>query len=149
MRKLARYSFMAGSTAFFLIGLLHTFVHFNDLSGAGLRQAFESIGPITLGEDQFSAWRLWQGISILMGLFSCTLGLSNLSALKGQPPHHLPSPWLCSANLGMLAAIGVVGYLYLSPMHVVGACVGTVLFGLPILAQNTPKHASPHAAASA
>lgn len=130
MAHIARRLFAIGSLAFIAIGTLHTAVHLTQMSGPVLAAAMADIGELEgVGA---TVWNLWQGLSLLMGLFSIALGCANLASLRGTPGV-FPNPWLCLVNVGMLGCITLVGILYLGPIQAVGGPIGMVLFALPIV----------------
>lgn len=124
-RPLARTLYIIGSLAFIGIGLMHTFVHFQDLSGSDLERRFDQIDPVMLGEDPYRAWELFQGISLLMGFFAIAIGVINLGALAGRA---VAPAAVGMANIATLIAVITVGFLYLSALQTVGGTIGIGLF---------------------
>jgi len=131
MIKLSRTTFAAGSIAFIFIGILHTYVHFAELTGADLRARFLSVGPVALQGNTVSAWDLFQGTSLLMGFFSIALGLILFATLVQTPRTRVPHWSVSLTTCVMLLAISSIGALYLSNFQLIGGFLGTLFFGLP------------------
>ncbi|MEM7438559.1 MAG: hypothetical protein AAF393_03100 [Pseudomonadota bacterium] len=135
MTQIANITFLAGSLAFVFIGVLHTWVHFKELSGEDLRAGFARIGPVPLQGKSVDPWKLFQGISLLMGFFSLAYGCALISVFfYATPAGQVPHPILCCVTIALLASIAVVGRLYLSAFQFIGGLVGILCFGLPLLA---------------
>ena len=129
--KIRRRAYMAGSVGFIAVGALHTVTHLLDLKGSDLEARFMELGNIKVSGTLATSWDLFQGISWLMGLFSFTLGVVNMSALKaagGTPPLGI-----CMANIAMLGAIAVVGNAHLGPLQVYGGIFGMTMFAIAAL----------------
>jgi len=117
-----------GSVGFIAVGALHTATHAFELSGPDLQQRFDELGGVEVSGTVATSWDLFQGVSWLMGLFSIALGLVSLSAIRaasGRPPLGV-----CLANIGMLAAIGVVGLAHLGALQVYGGIFGMTMFAI-------------------
>lgn len=139
MTRLARIGFGVGSLAFVFIGGLHSYVHFDELSGTELARRFDAIGPIALQGGHHSGWDLFQGTSLLMGLFSAALGLVLLCTLATTPRNALPHWSICAVICLTLVGVMIVGGLYLSQFQVIGGAFGLICFGLPIFAGRLPE----------
>ncbi|MCH2093714.1 MAG: hypothetical protein MK160_01195 [Rhodobacteraceae bacterium] len=131
MIRLSRRTFAAGSIAFIVIGIMHTYVHFAELAGDDLRARFLGIGPVALQGSAVSAWDLFQGISLLMGFFSTALGLILLAILIQVPRTHVPHWFISLTTCVILLAISIVGALFLSNFQLIGGLIGILCFGLP------------------
>ncbi|MEM8617712.1 MAG: hypothetical protein AAGF20_12370, partial [Pseudomonadota bacterium] len=90
MRTIARLAFAIGAMAFILIGVLHTYVHLAELSGPDLESRFAELGDIDLQGQMSRSWDLFQGLSLLMGFFSTTLGCVLLALLLSGERKALP-----------------------------------------------------------
>lgn len=139
MINLSRATFAIGSVAFVFIGLMHSFVHLTELSGADLGARFQRVGPIDLQGGQVLAWDLFQGMSLVMGFFSCVLGVVLLGAILGTPRDQVPHWAIGGAACLVQAGIAVVGAHCLSSFQVIGGGMGIICFGVPILARPWPR----------
>lgn len=135
IKTIGRRSYIAASVTFIMIGLLHTYVQLTDMSATKIEADLDAIGMVD-GIDA-TALDLWHGIGLLMGFFSICVGANNLAALRaaanGRPP-----VGVCINNMAMLAAITVVGALYLGPTQMFGGPVGILAFGIAGL--ETARH---------
>lgn len=127
---LARKAFAVGSMGFIFIGGLHTVVHLMDLAGPDLQRRFTEFGAIEVSGQSTASWDLFQGISLLMGLFSVAVGLIDLSALRVTAENELPPVGVAVANMLMLTAIVLVGAAYLGPIQIYGGMFGITVFGI-------------------
>lgn len=125
--KLGRTTYIVGSVTFIFIGVLHTLTHLTELSTPELKARFAAFGEIDVSGQTVAAWDLWQGTSLLMGLFALTLGLSNLGALRSSKDRR-PPVINCVATIAVLAAVGLIGWAYLGPLQMVGGPIGIGLF---------------------
>lgn len=132
MERMARRFFTIGSVGFIVIGALHTVVHLMQLSGPQLEMALRTVGGVPVMGAPAEMWDLWQGVSLLMGLFSMALGASNLAGLHAAPAEAFPARGVCAVNVAMLACVTLVGTLFLGPLQVLGGPFGMLMFGLPI-----------------
>ncbi|MEM7324870.1 MAG: hypothetical protein AAF531_17420 [Actinomycetota bacterium] len=127
------------------IGLLHTYVHVRDLAGDDLAERFRLFGTIDVSDQPVASWDLFQGTSILMGLFSLTVGLIDLAALRGTSGDRLPPLQIAAANIGMLAAIVTIGAVHLGALQVYGGLFGIVCFGIGPVAALRHRNLGPQA----
>ncbi|HAS45745.1 MAG TPA: hypothetical protein DCS93_35005 [Microscillaceae bacterium] len=89
MKKFARISyFLIGSLFPMLIGGLHTFVHFTDLTTPSVKSLLNKSIPI-MGENQ-SLWNTWGMMSFMMGISFIILGLLNLEILHKRREDYPP-----------------------------------------------------------
>ena len=146
--RLARRAFIAGSIGFVFIGGLHTVVHLIDLAGPELEARFQRLGTIDVSGESVRSWDLFQGISLLMGLFSMTIGLIDLGALRSTGPDQLPPVPVAVANITMLMAIIAVGAAYLGPLQVYGGLFGIACFGVGPATVASNRWFAPRLAAS-
>ncbi|MEM1032095.1 MAG: hypothetical protein AAF928_10885 [Myxococcota bacterium] len=128
-----RVLFAAASAAFVAIGILHIFVHLRELSTESLASDLIAVGPVPLGESTVSMWRLWQGVSLLMGAFSVALGCVDLAALRLTAPDRPPPTSVAMLNVAMLTVIAGVGVMYLGPIQAIGAPIGMACFVAAVL----------------
>lgn len=142
MLKASRWIIGGCGLAFIGIGLMHPFVHINELSGPDLRTRFDSIGPIALQGNQERAWDLFQGISLLMGVFSMTIGALLLVVLRATPKGQVPSAGVSLITIVTLFAVLWVGAVYLSALQVVGGGTGALLLLLPLVHSLRPQRQS-------
>lgn len=135
--KLARKAYGVGSIGFIFIGGLHTVVHLMDLAGPDLQRRFHELGAIDVSGQSTASWDLFQGISLLMGLFSVAVGLIDFSALRVTKTSELPPIGVAVANMLMLLAIIMVGAAYLGPIQIYGGMFGITVFGVgPAIAMS-------------
>ena len=139
MHQLARTTFAIGSITFIFIGLLHTYVHLSELSGADLQIRFDQMGTLLLQGAEVAVWDLFQGTSLLMGFFSLALGCVLLCILLTTPRQRLPHWSICLTTCVMLVGILAIGALYLGRFQVIGGLIGVLLFALPIHAANSDQ----------
>jgi hypothetical protein len=133
MVKYARITFGIGCITFLVIGVLHLYVHFAEMSGNALEQRFNEMGMMELQGDQIRLWDLFQGISILMGFFSAALGVALWGILHATPSDKVPNRITCIAMMILLAGISVVGAIYLTSFQLYGGIAGVVMFGFPFI----------------
>ncbi len=131
LRRLGRQTFMFGSVAHVVVGLLHTYVQLTDMAAPTIRGELEAIGGVA--NVDASAWELWQGLGLLMGFFMIALGLSNLAGMKGRIDDY-PAAGVCAVNIVMFIAIFTIGLVYLGPMQLLGGPLGITMFGIPLVA---------------
>ncbi len=122
---ITRRLYQIGSLTFIAIGLFHTLVHFQDLSGGDLERRFDQVDPVMLGDDAVRSWDLFQGVSLLMGFFAIAIGAINLGALTGRAT---APPVVGMVTIAALLAVIVVGFAYLGLLQTVGGAIGIGLF---------------------
>ncbi|MCH2076273.1 MAG: hypothetical protein MK180_05200 [Rhodobacteraceae bacterium] len=133
MIRLSRMTFLVGAVTFIVIGVLHSFVHLTELAGPDLEARFDAVGPVALQGDSVRAWDLFQGLSLLMGAFSVTLGVVLIGILRETDPLSPPPALVSLAVCVQLIVIAAVGGLYLSAFQIVGGVVGIALFAMPFI----------------
>ncbi len=121
--------YLIGSAMFILIGMLHTFVHFKGLVIKEVEDKISNVGYIKVGGHPASVWKMWQGMSLLFGVFMGILGLNNILAIGGRayPP--------LSITLVMMVVLLLViysGKKYFTNMQVYGGIVGLLIFGISL-----------------
>ncbi len=81
MIKSARVIYVIiGSVFPILIGALHTFTHFNELTTGKVQQLLSGTIPIN-GQEQ-TLWNTWGIMSFMMGVAFIVIGLLNISIYK-------------------------------------------------------------------
>ncbi len=130
-------SYAAGSVGFLFIGALHSAVHLAQLSGDGLEERFRNLGTIAVSGQTPESWDLFQGTSLLMGVFSIAIGSINLGTLRSIGRDQPPPPLVGLANMATLAAIIAVGARHLGPIQFYGGLAGLCLFGIGVAANPT------------
>ncbi|MEL6689801.1 MAG: hypothetical protein AAFP28_05725 [Pseudomonadota bacterium] len=125
-------TFLVGAVTFIVIGALHSFVHLTELAGPDLEARFDAVGPVVLQGDSVRAWDLFQGLSLLMGAFSATLGVVLIGILRATDAQTPPPALVSLAVCIQLVVIAALGGLYLSAFQIVGGVVGIALFAMPL-----------------
>ncbi|MEE9415879.1 MAG: hypothetical protein V3V01_11380 [Acidimicrobiales bacterium] len=128
MTAIARRTYLIGSFGFIAIGLLHSATHFLELSGADLESRFEALGSIDVSAQTVASWDLFQGTSLLMGLFSVAIGLGAIGALKAVGPMANPPIGTSVVNIAALVGVMVIGKAYLGPLQIWGGLFGVLMF---------------------
>jgi len=126
MQKLATtFYWLVGVIFPVLIGLLHTWVHFTDLTTPAVETALQV--PISLIGEQQAAWKTWGIVSFMIRTSFVFIGLLNIILLR-QRPAGAPPPlagWL--VMLLYLTCVVYVGVTFAAPPQLYGGIFGLVL----------------------
>lgn len=138
-----RRCYITGSIAFIFVGLLHTTTHLLELSGKPLEQRFLVMGNIDVSGQSVASWNLFQGISLLMGLFSIAIGFGALGGLRAARSGHPPVA-TAATNVATLLAIMLIGALHLGPLQIWGGVFGITMFMPTIIAAYRTSETAEH-----
>lgn len=133
----SRITYTIGSVGFVTIGALHTVTHAVELAGDALRQRFDALGMIRVSGQDVTSWDLFQGTSILMGLFSMAIGLGAIGALRAVGPDAPPPRMTAATNVAALLGVMAVGIAHLGPLQIWGGLFGIAMF-MPAVASPRP-----------
>ena len=122
--------YLVGSTMFIVIGLLHTFVHYKILVNPLAQSKMETSGTLRLGTDNVEIWKLWQGMSLLFGLFIVFIGVLNITSWFDLGA---VSSIVCIINMALLLLVIYSGVQFFGKMQIYGGIVGFTFFSIALL----------------
>lgn len=134
----ARTTYLIGSVGFIAIGALHSVTHALELAGSTLEARFDELGSIRVSAQDVTSWDLFQGTSILMGLFSITIGLSAIGALRSVRADDPPPRGPALANIAALVGVIAVGVAHLGPLQIWGGLFGLSMFSPAAFRRSAP-----------
>ena len=124
--------YLVGSVMFTMIGSLHTMVHYNVLVNSFARTKIEATGTIKIGKEDTSIWKLWQGMSLLFGLFMVFIGVLNITSWYDLGAAS-PSSIVCIINMILLLLIVYSGIQFFGKMQIYGGIFGFILFSIALI----------------
>ena len=125
--ELSAILYICASTLFILVGALHLMVHIKQLTSDQTKEKFASTGSIKVIKRSAQVWKLWQGMSLLFGVFMATLGVNNILALLSLGTASQPSIWIILSNIIVFIIIIYTGFKYFSKMQIYGGFLGLIL----------------------
>ena len=126
------------ATSFIVIGLLHSYVHCQELISPSYGNAFASVDHLELMGNEADVWRLWQGFSLMMGVSFIVIGLFNLEFLRVNK-FAPQSNGTIIIMIILLSTIVHAGVNYFSAMQLYGGIIGLLLECI-ILVSNLKSH---------
>lgn len=126
MVKSARIIFIIiGSVFPILIGALHTFTHFNELTSDKVQHLLAESIPIN-GQEQ-TLWNTWGIMSFMMGLAFIVIGLLNFTTYRRLGKNEMPPiPTLLAMVIYLLGVI-YVGHQFEQAPQFYGGVFGLIL----------------------
>jgi len=138
--KLSKGLFLLNGVTSILIGLLHTYAHFDELVTPAVKSTLDK--PLVVMGADSNIWNLWQGMSFMMGhsfvLFGITHLVIGLRLNKDECP---PIPFII---LMMISCAGAVytGYYFFGPAQLYGGLFGILCLAISLfLTIKTRNHA--------
>lgn len=129
----ARILYLIGSFMFILVGLLHTKVHFNQLTAPKVEEKLKQAKTLRLGKVNSEIWKLWQGFSLGFGALMAIIGINNILALYELEPNAYPPMSICIVNLFVFLFVIYSGKKFFGNAQFYGGFVGLALFGGALL----------------
>ena len=124
--------YLIGSIMFIVIGLLHTLVHYKVLTNSFAQSKIEASGTLKLGNDNVEIWKLWQGMSLLFGLFMVFVGALDITSWYDLGAT-TPSSIVCIINMALLLLVIYSGVQFFGKMQIYGGFLGFIFFGVALL----------------
>lgn len=120
---------LLGCTMFILVGLLHTYVHFNQLVSPFVKEKLKATGNINVGKSKASVWKLWQGMSLLFGLFMIFIGAISIASLIPIDQGTNPTSVIIAINMLLCIVIIYSGFKFFSRMQIYGGVLCFLIMG--------------------
>ncbi len=124
-KRIARILYSVNCTACIFIGSLHTLVHFQELRSDLIASKLGFEAPVQ--GLMANVFNLWQGMSLLMGIFIILLGLSHFVILSISGKNSFPP---ISSSLIFVLMQGFVIYAglnFFTTWQVYGGSIGMLL----------------------
>lgn len=126
MTKTARVIFVIIGIIFpVLIGALHTFTHFNELTSSKVQQLLTT--SISINGQEQTLWNTWGIMSFMMGIAFIIIGLLNYSIYKRLQKNELPPISTLSIMAIYLMCVIYAGIQFEQTPQLYGGIVGLLL----------------------
>ncbi len=135
--KLAKGLFTFNGITTILIGALHTYAHYSDLVTIELNKMLSYDIPV-MGQNA-DVYKLWQGMSLMMGLLLIIVGLLVLVIVKNTPKDKYPPVAASLVFIAMLCCVIYAGANFFGPPQFYGGMFGCVLQSICLFLTLTKK----------
>lgn len=135
--SLAKVLYGANGIACMFIGLLHILVHFQDLITDEVRTSLDQ--EILVSGNPANIWKLWQGMSMMMGYLLIVIGIFNVYILFKLKPNENPSVGVSLILMLMLIGVMYTGYFFFGSWQIYGGGAGFLLQSLCLYISLTHK----------
>ncbi len=123
--KTAKALYLFNSITSIFIGLMHTYVHFDELVSDPIKEQINI--PLMVAGQESNIWELWQGMSFMMGILLIIVGLLHLFILSGVGKKDFPPIGGSLIMILMLLFVIYSGVKFFGNMQIYGGSAGLIL----------------------
>lgn len=129
--KLSKGLFLLNGITSILIGLAHTYAHYDELVTNQINQWLDK--DIVVTGIQSNIWDLWQGMSLMMGILLIIVGLISVCVIWNLKKGEYPPMNISLVIILMLIAVVYSGVNYFGDAQLYGGIAGIIIQSTSII----------------
>jgi len=135
--KISKGLFVLNGITSVLIGILHTFAHYNELITNEIHKQLDK--KLTVTGVESNIWDLWQGMSLMMGILLIIIGLISIAVIRNLKKGEYPPLNISIIIILMLSAVIYSGVNFFGEAQVYGGIVGILIQSASIFLSKFEK----------